>query len=331
MTNIPDNKTTLVPTSNDMPQIVRQPYSNDPEYNLNPDDPGAVELGYEGIKDPVVRLSQNMKLRMRHVGFKSNDVAVNDEWTWDGKQAVPPEGRSCDDPYATTSTKLLSEYGTFETTMVSVYESDPAGEVRENVRFIPAESESTEDSDGTEDSESSGLIEAVDALAADQEFHRVNNLMAGRRGEDPFDPITQENYLTRPGMEVETSKTYLSLIEDEESGSESDEDESGEESTNDPSTSESESESESESGEESTNDTPVTPPAEETPTYTIVDKSEVTEPQSGVQYYTLNEGTYVEWSGTTWPDEDVYISSSPKKVAVAKSTRRGRRAATTVA
>ena len=273
-TNIPEYEGTAIPTVNDHPQFVRQPYNTVSELDINPVGPEDVENGYVGMKDPLVRLSQNMKLRMRHVGVKENAVEVSDEWVWDPEQgkAVPPVGRSASAKYAKPDDKEYTSYGNVERVPVRPYSEDfPGNEINDSVSVTAGTSKANTDND---------LVEAVPVLA-------VNNLqtremkLEGRRGEVLGDPITQENYLDRPGMEVKTSETYLDIKEKEE-------------------------QEEQEESETSTNDTPVTPPpAEPTYVYTAVDQTEVLAPEEGVEYFVLNgetyesAGTITEWAADT--------------------------------
>lgn len=214
MANIPEYESTLVPVSNDHPTIVRQPYNSVSDLDLNPQGPEEITNGYNGMKDPVMRLSQNMKLAMRHVGIKENAIPFKDsndnntdEWQWDAENgvAVPPVTRDItEDKYAVPEEKKYSDYGTVTRTDVMPFgEDDKAHEVTDTLVVTDPTQENNDDEE---------MVEAVPVLAVEDE-QRMHIKLEGRRGETRDDPITEENYLTRPGMEVKTSETWISLQE----------------------------------------------------------------------------------------------------------------------
>ena len=294
-TNIPEYEGTGIPTINDHPQFVRQPYNTVSELDLNPVGPEEVENGYVGMKDPLVRLSQNMKLRMRHVGKKENPVAVSDEWVWDPEQgkAVPPVGRDPAQPYAKADEVEYTDYGDIERENVRPYSEDfPGNEVNDSIKVTAATSKANTDAD---------MTEAVPVLAVNNIQTREMKL-EGRRGEVIGDPISNENYLDRPGMEVKTSETYLGSKEAEE------ESEDDDESTPEP---------------EPTPDPEPTPEPEPTYYYTAVDTTTVLVPEEGVEYFIsdgadgyTSAGSITEWAeGVTY-----YTRSTTKKRSYTRKT-----------
>ena len=284
------DKKKLIPTINDHPQVVVQPYNSVSDLDLNPTGPEDVADGYVGMKDPVIRLSKNMQLSMRHVGFKERAIPVSEEWMWDESEgeAVPPVGRE-DSVYTQAETEKYSDYGTITIEKVAPFADDPSQELAENVVVTSATTESNDDEE---------MVEAIPVLAVNRAQSRHLTL-EGRRGEAFDDPITNDNYLTRPGMEVATEDTYLSQIEESGSGSEDDNQEL---------------EPGSQSGEN--NSTPQTPE----PTYTPV--PEGAEFDSSTDYYTLVDGNYVKAEGLESFAEGVtyYTSSAPK--VTKRTTRR---------
>lgn len=294
-TNTEADKKKMIPVINDHPQVVVQPYNSISELDLNPEGAEEITNGYNGMKDPVIRLSKNKKLSMRHVGFKERAIPVSEEWKWDESEgeAVPPIGRE-DSVYTESESEKYSDYGSISIEKVTPYQDDPAEELAENLSVV----------DGTlTENDDPAMIEAIPVLAVErgQSFGLKRE---GRHGEELGDPITNDNYLTRPGMEVATEDTYLSWVE-------------------------SSSESESPSGDPSTNDnpqqnsTPVTPAT--TYIYSQVDTSEVATPVSGTEYF-ISDGAdgYVSAGVggdtlTAWTEGTTYFTREASKK---RSTRR---------
>lgn len=211
MANIPEYESTSVPTSNDHPQIVRHPYNTVSDLDLNKVGDEFVETGYAGMKDPCIRLSKNMQLAMRHVGIKENAIPVDEEWKWDPEagKAVPPTGRDPSASYTKTEAKKFSDYGTMEVKKVVVEAEDPKKPWHKpeecDTIVITKDPVETDNDDPT-------MVDALPVLAIDNaQAQRIK--LEGRRGEVHDDPISEENYLTRPGMEVKTSETYLAQQE----------------------------------------------------------------------------------------------------------------------
>lgn len=297
------DKKKLIPTINDHPQVVVQPYNSVSDLDLNPTGPEDVADGYVGMKDPCVRLSKNMKLSMRHVGFKERAIPVSEEWKWVDGEAVPPAGRE-DSVYTQPDDKKYTDYGTVSYEKVAPFDKDPSEELAENIVVTEATAESNDDND---------MVEAVPVLAVNRK-QGMHLTLEGRRGEAYDDPITNNNYLTRPGMEVATEDTYLSQIE-------STDDESPAEAESEPeSTPESSAEAESEP-ESNNTETPQTP--EPTYYYTEVDKTSVLTPEEGVEYFVSDgadgytpAGTITEWAeGVTY-----YTRSTTKKRTYTRRT-----------
>ncbi len=210
------------PTVNDQSQVVVQP--EDKEVVV-PTDP---------IRDHGLKLSVNQKLAMRHIGKVENKVAVSDEWTYVDGAAVPPAGRNVAEPYMVNDDKKYTSYGNITTTEVHPY-----GESDSEINNTVAYDSEAESSVANPESESD-YTEAVPALAANQDLMGETKI-DGRRGQREFDPINQENYLDRPGTEVKTSDTILS-VEEAEAESESAETESESETTESETTETEESE-----------------------------------------------------------------------------------------
>jgi hypothetical protein len=191
-------KIDLIPVSNDHDQVVTQPVDKDPV------------VPADLIKDHPPKLSKNMKLSMRHLDFVENAIPVSEEWTFVDGVAVAPQGRDEKISYTKTEDKKYSDYGKVEYTTVEVYKDDPAQEVVETIKVT----------DGTlTENDDPEYVDAIAPLAVDRKQSK-SILLEGRHGEVSYDPISNENYLTRPGMEVKTSETYLDILEKEESDEE---------------------------------------------------------------------------------------------------------------
>ena len=185
-----------VPVINDHDQYVTMPVDQEPT------------IPVDVIKDHGLKLSKNMKLRMRHLAKVENALDVSEEWKWVDGEAVPPVGRDTDEPYMVADDKKYSDYGTVTVEQVKPYgDNDPAHEVCDTLVVTDADVESNDDED---------YKEAVPALAVDHEQFKGVKINY-RRGEESKDPINNENYLDRPGMEVKTSETYMSIMEAAES------------------------------------------------------------------------------------------------------------------
>lgn len=184
----------VIPTSNDHDQVVMQPVDKDP---VIPEDV---------IKDHPPRLSKNMKLSMRHLDKIENAIEVSEEWKYVDGEAVPPEGRDPSVSYTKAEETKYSDYGSINVEEVEPYgPNDPAGEVCENLSVTDGTMESNDDTD---------FVEAVPVLALNRAQQNLVKTQ-GRRGEIDTDPINNENFLDRPGMEVKTSETYLAQLESE--------------------------------------------------------------------------------------------------------------------
>jgi hypothetical protein len=190
------NKESMIPVINDHPQVVTQPVDKEP----------AVVEGQDARwKDHPPRLSKNMKLSMRHLGFKENAINVSEEWKFENGEAVPPVGRDTSASYTKPETTQYKTYGTLSYEQAVPFKDDPAGEVTETLKFTEGTTEAAQDA---------AYVDAVPAMALHLEQAAVMKL-EGRHGEVSYDPISNENYLTRPGMEVKTSETYLATLETE--------------------------------------------------------------------------------------------------------------------
>ena len=221
------NMNKIIPTIADHPQVVIQPdiiegLQTDVVKATDPELTDKIPEQYKGMKDPVIRLSKNMKLSMRHVDIVENKVDSKDEWKWvDGECVEPSYMHEADgeykDPrngakYTTTQEKKFKNYGTIKVESVSVQgEKDKAKEISETIVVTNGTEETNDDKT---------MVEAIPVLAINAEQKRFVKL-EGRHGEVDFDAIDNENYLTRPGMEVKTSETYLAQAEESESESES--------------------------------------------------------------------------------------------------------------
>jgi len=177
-----------VPVINDHPQCVTQPVDK------------AAVIPANLVKDHGLKLSANMKLRMRHLYPQEKAIAVSEEWKFVNGEAVAPVGRNTSVPYMVADTKKYTSYGDVKTQKVMPYgASDPAKEVCDTL-VVTAATQTTNDDPA--------YSEAVPVLAVDQaQLQKVKR--EGRRGEVDFDPITNGNYLDRPGIEIKTSETYM--------------------------------------------------------------------------------------------------------------------------
>ena len=85
----------IIPTIADHPQVVIQPdiiegLQTDVVKATDPELTDKIPEQYKGMKDPVIRLSKNMKLSMRHVDIVENKVDSKDEWKWVDGECVEP-------------------------------------------------------------------------------------------------------------------------------------------------------------------------------------------------------------------------------------------------
>jgi hypothetical protein len=186
----------MIPVINDHPQVVTQPVDKEP----------VIVEGQDALwKDHPPRLSKNMKLSMRHLGFVENAINVSEEWKYVDGEAVPPVGRDTSELYTKKEEKKYSDYGKVEYVESVPYKDDPAGEVSETIKVTEGTQTKNDDTD---------FVDAVPVMALNLGQALVTKT-EGRHGEVSYDPITNENYLTRPGMEVKTSETYLFQQESE--------------------------------------------------------------------------------------------------------------------
>ena len=155
---------------------------------------------------------------------------TNTDWRYISGEAVKVKPRNViEDKYAATDDGYLvptsGEYGTFKTTKVNADEYVKDGEtfvpdynrVRENIEFTSNPFTSGED----------GLINPVPALAADTKQIGKTKIHY-RRGEVEFDGVTKDNFLDRPGIEVNTDDTWIAIQEKEQEDSEDSGEETGE-------------------------------------------------------------------------------------------------------
>ena len=170
-------------------------YDDQVHYVSLPEDKEPV-IPSDPIKDHGVRLSANMKLRMRHVGSLEHKIPVSEEWKYENGEAVPPKGRDSN-TYMVPDKKEYVDYGT-----VNV-EKDGEDETLVVTDGICIQNTNP------------SYTEAVPTLALDQK--QLNLIKTeGRRGEVDTDPIDNENFLDRPGQEIKTSETYLGILNKEE-------------------------------------------------------------------------------------------------------------------
>lgn len=211
-------------TANDQDNVIVQPPSaaelnavaEVPESEGSSRSIGKVIPVEDALTKNVVKLSKNKKLRLAHQGFKEVAISIKGEPTWDKTTVtlddgttveamayVAPEDRNVkDNPYAhTVDDHVLEEAGTFS--KISGYQyvdGDTELGYFESIRY---------DQNAVSTSGSgNGLIQPIPALAADEELAAQIDT-TWRKGQTLFTPIDEENYLSRPGMEVKTSETYL--------------------------------------------------------------------------------------------------------------------------
>ena len=161
-------------------------------------------------KNNKVVLDAFHKLRCDHVGVVENAVALKSDATYekttvtldDGSTVeayayVAPEERNlAEQPYAVNQkAKAYSATGTF--TVSSVENS--FGKF-DNVAYNKDEKQEGEVYDG--------IVNPNPALMSSHIVHKHLD-RHWRQGEDIDNPVDNENYLSRPGMKVKTSETYL--------------------------------------------------------------------------------------------------------------------------
>lgn len=182
---------------------------------------GKVIPAEDALTKNIVDLSKNKKLRLAHQGFKEIAISIKGEPTWgikevtleDGSKVeawayIEPETRPLNKPYASTvDDHVLTEAGTFS--KISGYQYDFDGKKLGYFESIKYDQNAI----STEGS-GNGLIQPVPAMAADEELVREIDTTY-RKGQNLFTPIDGENYLSRAGMEVKTSETYLAQANDE--------------------------------------------------------------------------------------------------------------------
>ena len=183
----------------------------------------------EALTKNLVDLSKNKKLRIAHQGFKEIAISIKGEPTWgikeitldDGTKVkawayIEPETRPLNKPYATTvDDHVLEEPGTFS--KISGYQYDFDGKKLGYFESIKYDQNAI-----SVEGSGNGLIQPVPALAADEELVREIDTTY-RKGQNLFTPIDKENYLSRAGLEVKTSETYLAQATDQTTDESTDE------------------------------------------------------------------------------------------------------------
>jgi len=182
---------------------------------------GVVVSAADALTKNYVKLSKYKKLRLEHQGFIENAIEMKTEPSWERIEVqvglsttqayayVAPETRNIkQNPYAKTESDVkITEAGTFS--KISGYQFEDGDKKLgyfESIRY---------DQNAISVSASSGtLVQPVAALAADEELAQQIDTTY-RKGQNLFTPIDAENYLSRAGMEVKTSETYLAQKEAE--------------------------------------------------------------------------------------------------------------------
>lgn len=142
------------------------------------------------------------------------------DWRYISGEAVKVKPRDVlTDKYAATddgyNVPADDNYGTFKTEVVNADEYTKDGETyvppynrkRTNIVFTENTPTSGED----------GLINPIPGLAADNVMDRETKTHY-RRGEVEYDGVTKDNFLDRPGIEVNTADTWIAIQEAEEEG-----------------------------------------------------------------------------------------------------------------
>lgn len=191
---------------------------------------GVVIPASEALTKNVVKLSKQKKLRVAHQGFKENAISLRSEPTYakttvtldngetvEAMAYVAPETRNVqEDPYAKTGDDFeIQEAGTFS--IVSGYQCED-----EDKKLGYFESVRYDQNAISVSTSGDSLIQPVPALAADEELAQQIDTTY-RKGQNLFTPITKDNYLSRPGMEVNTDDTFLAQQEKEEEETEGEE------------------------------------------------------------------------------------------------------------
>lgn len=209
--NDQQNVIVQVPTAAELNAVAEIPESEGSSCSV-----GKVVPADKALVDNKVKLSKYKRLRVAHQGFKENKIPMNDEPTWgkkvvtldDGSEVeayayIAPEDRDVmAQPYASTvDDHVLEEPGSFS--KISGYQYEFDGKKLDYFESIKYDQNAISVAGS-----GNGLIQPVPALAADQELARQVDT-TWRKGQNLFTPIDEDNYLSRPGMEVVTSETYL--------------------------------------------------------------------------------------------------------------------------
>lgn len=163
---------------------------------------GVVVPANRALIDNTVKLSKNMKLRMKHKGFEEKAESWKTSPTWD--VTVDPSGLEYG-AFSPAEDRPTNTYADTDDHVVITDLGDLTTDVSNGVEY--------DASDLSWDVDDDELIEAIEpALAIDNaQLKEVNT--GYRFGEEVNHPITVENYLSRPGYPVSTSETTLGLPE----------------------------------------------------------------------------------------------------------------------
>ena len=164
-----------------------------------------------------IKLSKIMKMKLQHVGKVANDIELKTAATFENGEYVAPEQRDIDaQPYMKAAPKILVKPGTFEITDVHADEYvnaegvtvDPTGRIIQSLKYnASGEVWAAQGEIAQVPPVPSMNAEAIELRTVKRHY---------RRGEVEYDPISQDNYLDRPGMEVNTADTFLGLPEEVE-------------------------------------------------------------------------------------------------------------------
>ena len=170
---------------------------------------GKVVPPKDALTKNVVKIDKYHQARVPHQGFierpismktapsyEKTTVVLDNGETVEAFAYVGPEERNIkSNPYATTKdSKTITKNGTF-----TISSGENQFGPWETVKY---------NNDGVSTAAVNDLIQPVPALAADEEQWKVLD-RHWRQGEDLVTAINEENHLSRPGIKIKTSETYL--------------------------------------------------------------------------------------------------------------------------
>lgn len=178
------------------------------EYGMPTTTVGEVIPADKALIENKVKLSKMLKMKLQHPGLVPNDIKMKTEATFENGEYVAPEVRDVTkQPYAKVAPKTLTKPGTFTVTDVV----DEFGGITKNVAYDASKEVWADQAADVEHPQ----VPPVAALNAETIALRTVKRHY-RRGEVEYDPVSVDNYLDRPGIEVNTADTFIGLPEAEE-------------------------------------------------------------------------------------------------------------------